>query len=169
MHPVDVESALRTMVILCDTREKPTERATARYRRMGVPVIQQKLDYGDYSAKCDALDLSHLVTVERKQDLSELSMCFCRERERFRREFERAKKDGVKIYLLIENANLDMIYAHRYKTKMTPQAMIASLFAWLTRYNCSVLFCDELTSGQVIHDVLYRELKERLENMMEEQ
>ena len=165
MDHFDVESALRTMVILCDTREKPTERAKARYRRMGIPVIQQKLDYGDYSAKCDALDLSHIVAVERKQDLSELSMCFCQERDRFRREFERAKEDGAKIYLLIENASIDAIYWHHYKTKMAPKAMIASLFAWMARYNCTVLFCDEISSGQIIKEILYREMKERLEKI----
>ena len=47
--------------------------------------------------------------------------------------------------------------------------MVASIFAWLARYNCQVLFCSDLTSGQVIHDVLYRELKERLEQMPDEE
>lgn len=156
------------MIIIADSREKPTDRAKARYRRMGVPVIHEKLDCGDYSAKCPALDLSDKCVVERKMNLAELSQCFCQERGRFKREFERAKARGIKIYLLIENAGIDAIYAHKYRTNMAPQAMIASLFAWLARYDCQVLFCDELNSGSVIHDVLYREMKERLEKMVEE-
>ena len=156
------------MTIVADTREQDTSRAKARYRRMGVPVVREKLNCGDYSARCPVLDLTKAVVIERKYALDELSMCFAQERSRFQREFERAKEGGIKIYLLIENASLNAIYAHRYKTKLTPQAMVASLFAWLARYNCQVLFCDELTSGQVIHDVLYRELKERLEKMGED-
>ena len=165
MDNFEVAAALKTMVIVADTREQDTDRARARYRRMGVPVVRQKLNCGDYSAKCDKLDLTDKVVVERKMNLGELSQCFCQERGRFQREFERAKAGGIKIYLLIENANLDAIYRHHYDTKMTPQAMIASLFAWLARYNCQVLFCDAMNSGMVIHDVLYRELKERLEKM----
>lgn len=167
MHPAMIDAALREMEIYCDSREKPTAQAKARYRRMNVPVIQKKLDCGDYSARCPLLDLSDTVAIERKMSIAELSSCFCQQRGRFKREFDRAKAKGMKIYLLIENGSLDMIYAHKYRTNMAPQAMIASLFAWLARYNCQVLFCDELNSGSVIHDVLYREMKERLEKMGE--
>lgn len=153
------------MICIVDSREHDTQAARARYRRMGIPHIRQKLDVGDYSAKCPALDLTDKVVIERKMSLVELSQCYCQDRGRFKREFERAKARGIKIYLLIENASLDAIYAHKYRTNMTSQAMIASLFAWLARYNCQVLFCSDTNSGNVIHDVLYRELKERLENM----
>lgn len=167
MNHFDVEEQLRHMTIVVDTREQDTQRARARYRRMGVPVIHEKLDCGDYSAKCPALDLSNKVVVERKMSLAELSQCYCQDRGRFQREFERARGRGIKIYLLIENASIDHIYAHKYRTNMAPKAMIASLFAWLARYDCQVLFCSEINSGSVIHDVLYRELKERLEEMGE--
>ena len=157
------------MVIVADTREQDTSMARARYRRMGVPVVRQKLNCGDYSAQCDRLSLVDKVVIERKMDLNELSQCFCQQRGRFVREFERAREAGIKTYLLIENASLDAAYRHQYQTKMDSRAMVASIFAWLARYNCQVLFCSDLTSGQVIHDVLYRELKERLEQMPDEE
>lgn len=157
------------MTVLVDTREQDTVRARARLRRIGVPVEREKLDCGDYSAKCSVLSLKGKVAIERKMDLNELSQCFCQGRKRFEREFERARESGIKIYLLIEDASLDAVYRHRYQTKMQPQAMAASIFAWLARYDCQILFCDDATSGQVIHDVLYRELKERLEQMPDEE
>ena len=169
MNPFDVAAALKTMTVLVDTREQDTERARARLRRIGVPVEREKLDCGDYSVKCSALSLKGMVAIERKMNLNELSQCFCQGRKRFEREFERARKAGTKIYLLIENASLDAAYRHQYQTKMDSRAMVASIFAWLARYNCQVLFCSDLTSGQVIHDVLYRELKESLEQMPDEE
>ena len=41
----------------------------------------------------------------------------------------------------------------------------ASLTAWLARYNCQIIFCEPATTGKLIREVLYRELKERLEVM----
>ena len=157
------------MVVVADTREQDTPRARARYRRIGVPVIRKKIDCGDYTAKCDRLSLEDVVSVERKMSLDELSQCLCQQRDRFFREMERAKAKGNKMYLLIENASLDAAYRHGYGTLMSPQSMIANIFVLAARYNCQILFCDEVTSGQVIRDVLYRELKERLEQMPDEE
>ena len=36
--------------------------------------------------------------------------------------------------------------------------------AWLVRYNANLIFCKEETSGRLIREILYRDLKERLEN-----
>lgn len=168
MDPFEVKAELSGMTILVDTREQDTKRSRQRLKSMGAPYERRKLNCGDYSVKCPRLDLAGEVVIERKMSLEELSQCFFQQRGRFQKEFERAKAAGTKMYLLIEDASLDAIYWHRYGTKASPQAFIATLFAWLARYNCQILFCSELTSGRVIHDILYRELKERLENLPEE-
>lgn len=165
MNPWDVKSALDSMVVLIDSREQPTTRAKRRIAQMGVETERVKLDFGDYSARCSALDLRSKVVIERKMDLNELSGCFCQQRGRFVREFQRAADADAKTYLLIENACIDDIYAHNYKTMMQPEAMAASIWAWLARYNCQIVFCSAMNSGKVIHDILYREMKERLERM----
>lgn len=153
------------MVVICDTREQDTQKARQRLRRIGVPIVREKLDFGDYSVRCNRLDLSKSVVIERKMSLVELSQCFFQSRARFKREFERAESAKAKTYLLVEGGSFDKIYRHQYHTKAEPKAFIASLLAWLARYNCQIIFCDELTSGDLIHDILYRELKERLEAM----
>ena len=155
--------------MLCDTREQSTPRLKARIRQIGFPVERGKLDFGDYSAKFPLadgkwLDLSGKVAIERKMDIDELAHCFCQGRRRFQAEFQRAKEAGAKIYLLVEDANFEKAYAGKYRTHIKPNALLASIFAWLARYECQILFCQPLTTGLMIRDILYREGKERLEN-----
>ena len=167
MHPIDVFSTLETMSILVDTREQPTQRAQRRYKQFGCKWERHKLDFGDYSAVFTLPDgslfsLKSIVSIERKQSLDELCQCFTHDRKRFVREFERAQAAGGKIYLLVENASWEKIYAGSYRSQMLPRSLIASILAWLVRYNCQLILCREETSGYLIRDILYREIKERL-------
>ena len=168
MHSCDVASALRSMTILVDTREQDTIRARKRLKDIGCPYERKALNFGDYSVKCNLLDLSEIVAIERKMDLDELCGCYGRDRGRFTREFDRAKLAGAKLYLLIENADWEKAYKGEYRSRMGSASLVASMLAWLARYECQILFCAPQTSGKLIHDILYRELKERLEAMPDE-
>ena len=163
MHPVEVKTALERMVCLVDTREQDTPRLRARLRDIGCQWERQKLDFGDYSVRCDLFSLSGIVSIERKMDLDELCNCYCKDRKRFEREFERAKQAGAKVYLLIEDGSWEDAYSGKYRSRMSPESLVASIQAWLARYNCQIIFCQEQTTGRLIHDILYRELKEALE------
>ncbi len=163
---------LKTFRIICDTRERRTPEAKERYESFGVPYLQATLDYGDYCGlvtlpEGDLYDVSARITprcvVERKQSLDELAMCFTRGRDRFKREFERAKAHQAKAYLLVEGASYEAILAHRYRSKYHPEAFIASLTAWSVRYDLSCVFCRAGTSGRLIREILYRDMKEGLE------
>jgi ERCC4-type nuclease len=169
MNPFEVSRALKNLTLIVDTREQDTDRLRRRIKQTGLSFVRQKLDFGDYSAKTTLdngteFDISSSVSIERKMNLDELCACYCKGRKRFTREFDRAKLAGAKVYLLIENANWEKAYNGSYRSKMSPQALTASLFAWLARYNCQIIFCKEETSGKIIREILYREMKERLEN-----
>lgn len=169
MHPVEMTKRLKDLVILYDTREQPGEKLEQRLNDTGCPCERVKLDYGDYSARCGDVTLADSVVIERKMSLSELAMCFGSERARFEREFERAKQNNAKIYLLTENASWDVLYSDsaykRYtRSKYSRQAMLASLTAWMARYNMKVVFCNPKNTGFLIKEILYREMKERLSN-----
>lgn len=168
MHPVEVKRQLDRMICLVDTREQDTFRARKRLASIGFPIERVALPFGDYSAKCEALDLRSEVSIERKMSMDEIAHCYCQDRGRFQREFERARQTNAKTYLLIENGSWEKAYAGAYRSKMTPEAMVASLSAWLARYNCQILFCEADTSGKLIREVLYREMKERLEALPDE-
>ena len=81
-------------------------------------------------------------------------------------EFDRAKAKNAKIYLLIENCPWEDAYIGHYRSEMKPQAFVASILAWLARYDCQVIFCSQRTSGKLIRDILHREGREMLERMM---
>lgn len=168
MTPHEIEDALKGMVVLVDTREQDTPRLRVRLKDMKCEYERYKLDFGDYSAKVPVNGewLTLNVAIERKMDLDELAQCYCNGRKRFEREFERAQNAGAKIYLLIENGTWEDAYMGNYRSRMNPQSLTASMLAWLARYRCQLIFCRQRTSGRLIHDILHREAREMLEEMM---
>lgn len=186
MNNFDIDSVLQSMVVLVDTREQPSARAEKRYQGFGVPYQRTTLNYGDYSYNAKLPDGTYIysvekdnkairpcVVIERKMSLEELSGCFTlkadieskqlKVRNRFEKEFLRAKENGAKIYLLVENASWEKLITGKYDTKFNPTAFFASMTAWIARYNIVPIFCKQETSGKMIKEILYRELKERLE------
>lgn len=171
MHPSEIDKCLETIVCLCDTREQPTQKLKTRLQQIRFPVERVALNVGDYSAKVQLPSGEWVqlpVSVERKYDLAELCMCYCQQRKRFTKEFDRAKDAKIKTYLLVENATWEKIYAWQYRSQMRPKSLIASITAWLSRYNCSLIFCRSETSGTLIHDILYYEAREMLMGMVDE-
>lgn len=167
MTPIELQKTLSTMTIIVDSREHETPEAVKRWAAFGVPWERAKLDSGDYSAAFVLPDNQKWrvpCCVERKMSLSEICSNFCQNRQRFVNEFERLKQSGERVYLLIENANWEKAYAGRYRSKMRPQALVASLTAWMARYDAHIVFCQPETTPKLIHDILYREAKERLQS-----
>ena len=173
MDHFEITEALSTFRILVDTREQATPKAVERYESFGVPYERTTLSYGDYCGMItlngsSIYDTAKAVkapcVIERKMSLDELASCFTRSRDRFRREMERACSNHSTVYLLVENASYEAIIKHRYKSRFNPSAFLASLTAWTVRYNLIPIFCKAETSGQIIKEILYRDMKERLEN-----
>ena len=173
MNNFEVDNCLKSMQILVDTREQPSKRAQRRYDSFCVPYRRQTLKFGDYTynftlpnGKClyepDTSVEGHCV-IERKADLVELSQCFCQSRDRFEREFQKAKEKGATIYLLVEDASWENLINGKYATRYNAKAYLASITAWMARYDIKIVFCKSETSGTLIKEILYRELKERLE------
>ena len=172
LHPVEVEQTLDAMTVLVDTRERPTAFSERRYAQFEKPYRREKLDVGDYSAEFQLPDggvvtLKDKVVVERKNSIDELCMCFAGERGRFEREFQRAEESGIKVYLLVENATFEAIYNGRYRSRFNPKSLVASILAWLARYNCVLVFCKAEMSGKLIRDILKYEMREALEGMID--
>lgn len=173
MDPFEIDSVLKSFRVIIDTREHNTSALRERCAVFGTTYENAVLDYGDYAANITLPNGSSLheintrirpqTTVERKQSIDELATCFTRERSRFRREFERASANNAKVYLLIENGSWEGIMRHRYRSRFHPEAFKASLTAWMIRYDFTPVFCRAETSGAMIKEILYRDMKERLE------
>lgn len=173
MDPFEIESALRSFKVIVDTREHMTPKASERIGAFGVESERATLSFGDYCGNillpngqelyAPSSTISASCVVERKQSLDELAGNFTRGRDRFRREFERAASANAKIYLLVEGASWEGLMGHRYRSRYHPEAFKASLLAWMIRYNMVPVFCKSGISGVLIKDILYRDMKERLE------
>lgn len=170
MNNFDLEKTLSTMTIICDSREHATDEAKKRWESFGVPYRIQALKSGDYTAEFilpngETFSLENHALIERKLGLSEICGNFCQNRARFIREFERIRNACAKAYVVVEGASWEAIYNHRYRSKMSPQALVASLTAWMARYNAHIIFCRADTFPKLCREILYREAKEILTNM----
>ena len=173
MTVLEQEKVLKSIEILIDTREQPTERARKRYERFECPYRRATLSYGDYTCNAVLSDgrylydtentVEPLCVVERKMSLDELAASFCKGRRRFTNEFERAAALGARVYLITVNASWENLLNGKYRTRMNSKAFKASVVAFMVRYNVNLIFCKEETSGELIKEILYRDLKERLE------
>lgn len=174
MQQEEKKNILASMVILVDRREQPTERAQRRYKSFRAPYRKATLSYGDYSYNAQLPDgkwlfdedttISPYVAIERKMNLDELASCFTHTRDRFEREFKRAKEQNARIILLVENASWENLMNGKYSSKFNQNAFFASLCSWIVRYDIQLVFCKEETSGRIIQELLYRDLKNRIEN-----
>lgn len=170
MNNFDLEKTLSTMVCVIDSREKPTSEAKKRWESFGVPYRIHALKSGDYTAEFilpngETFSLEKICVIERKMSIDEICGNFCQNRARFIREFERIRTDGAKAYVVVEGASWEAIYNHRYRSQMSPQALVASLTAWMARYNAHIVFCRAETFPKLCREILYREAKEIFTNI----
>lgn len=173
MDIFEQKAVLDSFVVLVDRREHDTPKAQWRYKSFKAPFRKVTLSYGDYTYNATLPDgslihdemqaISPPCVIERKMGLDELAGNFTRGRDRFVREFTKAQERGARIYLICENATWENLISGKYKSRMNPGALLASVEAWMVRYNTNVTFCEARTTGRLIREILYRELKERLE------
>ena len=173
MDLFQIKEILNTFEVIIDSREHDTPDFRRRCNALGVPWQRGKLNYGDYAYNVTFPDGSRLYdtdnpidpycAIERKESLTELSGNFTKNRDRFRREFERAEEKSARIYLICENASWESVINGRYRTRFNPNAYMASLVAYAVRYNANMIFCKTETTPRLIKEILFRDLKERLE------
>ena len=98
----ELAEELKKLSIICDTREQDRH-VEAYLKKQNVQTIKRKLDTGDYSCQLGDISFERDITVERKHNLDEICGNFTVERDRFEREFVRAKAFGTKVHLIIES------------------------------------------------------------------
>lgn len=163
-HWTDKELAdeLKKLTIICDSREQVNGHVTKWFDAKKIPHITRKLDAGDYSAQLGEMSLERDIVIERKHNLDEICGNFTTERERFEREFLRAKANGTKVVLIVENATWGDIFLGNYRSKVQPKSLVGSLLSWMVRYNITITFCKPEETGRIIYGILYYAAKEEL-------
>jgi ERCC4-type nuclease len=112
---------------LIDSREQRPFRFNGPTRVVGLPT-------GDYSLE----GYQDEVAVERKQ-LDDLIMCLSSQRDRFKRELERAR-DFDYFCVLVEAPFSDLVNQN-YISRMNPHSAVESISAFEVRYRIPFLFC----------------------------
>lgn len=161
-----ISNILDDIVIIVDTREKKNGHIIEYLESKNIPYIVEKLDTGDYSyilPNYPELKLDRSILIEKKNSLDEIAGNFTKERERFKREFERV--GDAKIHLVIENTTWKKVVHGSYRSQFSPQAMIASLLTWNIRYNCPIWFVGKDETGELIYNILHYELLEQLKGL----
>lgn len=167
--PHEIDTMLSSMIVLYDSREKLGDNLDKRLMGLNCPSERVKLNVGDYSLKYQNTagewqDGSYIATIERKQSFTEICSNFTAERARFAREFERGLETGIHMHLIIEDESYERLFAHKYRSQLLPQSLIASLLSWSIKYNFKVHYCRSETTPRLIHDILWYELRNYLLN-----
>lgn len=165
----ETKELLKSMTILCDTREQKNQHILESFDRMKQPYKQKKLDYGDYSfmvPKNPDLDIPRdlyfdkEIMIEKKNGLDELAGNISKDRDRFEKELSLAPQNKV---LLIENANYSDLIEGRYRSDYGAKAYWATLHTFMIRYNIPVFFMpDKKYSAVFIRGYFTYYLKEKL-------
>lgn len=167
--PSQIDKMLKSMTVIYDTREHEGESLTMRLEGLNRPYRRECLKWGDYTGEYTGIDsevcsMAEIAVVERKMSLTEIAGNFTSGRERFRREFERAKEAGCHVHVLVENDNYEKMRNGKYKSQLNPQAFIASWLSWSLKYNLQPHFCKSESAGWLISNILHYELRNYLLN-----
>lgn len=165
-----IKAIAKQMIVLVDTREKQNQHILDYFAKHHIAYRKEKLDFGDYSflLPAAATGIGNLyfhrdIVIERKASLEELSGNLAQERERFERELAKAKTEGCRIYLLVEDARgYQGILGAQYRTGLKPAAYFASLTTFQERYNVHINFCDTPSSAYLIYQTFYYYMREKL-------
>lgn len=160
----ELSAELKKLTIIADSREQVNNHLTAWWDQKSIPYITRKLDVGDYSAQICGMTLERDIAIERKRNLDEICGNLSADRDRFEREFLRAKAIGTKVFLIIENATWTDIYLQNYRSKLSSKSLMASLMSWQVRFNITVIFCEPENTPRLIYQILYYAAREQLLN-----
>ena len=91
------------LTIVEDTRQKTGKHLLKKrwFDSVGINVVRKKLLVGDYALLTDESRV-----IDTKQDLQEICGNLTQDHERFKREAERAKENGIEFIVLIEETGM---------------------------------------------------------------
>lgn len=157
------------MVIVADTREQKNDHILDYLKKKGVPVVTQKLDFGDYSAlipKNDELGVPRNFylksVVERKANVDELCGNLQKTTQQaFENELIRSQQG--KFVLMVEQLDFYTKLIHGdYRSQYDPKALLARLKSFEAKYNFNIVPVQKNEAGNWIYYRFYYEARNLL-------
>lgn len=144
------------MQVQVDSREKSRaiKKILEEFDKQDVKYFVSKLYVGDY------VDLENpLVFIDRKQNVAEIAQNATSGHARVKRELERLKDIGGKMYFLTEQDRIGnkkieslediMLWKPKYGT-INGMQIYRILKAWLAKYDIEYVFCSKRNTGKEI-------------------
>ena len=147
-------------MLYVDSREKWTQAGSRDKHiknyldRNGIQYEVRALDVGDYM-----LD-GGTITVDRKYGIDELAKNLTNKADhaRFMREVRRAYAARITLIVLVEQRGIkDTNDVLRWRSKHSPvsgAALVREMFRLQMAYGVKFLFCDKLSTGRMIMEIL---------------
>ena len=147
-------------MLIVDSREKWTQAGNADrhlksyFERHGIEYRVEALDVGDYMIE------GGKISVDRKQNLDELAKNLTNREDhaRFMREVRRAYAARITLIVLIEqrgiNGTNDVLRWRSKHSPVTGAAIVREMFRIRMAYGVKFLFCDKLSTGRRIMEIL---------------
>lgn len=148
------------MQIQIDSREKSRaiKKIIEEFDKNNVRYFISKLYVGDY------INIERpLVFIDRKQNIAEIAANATSGHKRVKRELERLKDIGGKMYFLIEQETIDgkkiealediMLWEPEYG-EIIGERVYRILKTWESKYNIEFVFCNKRDTGKEIMRLL---------------
>lgn len=150
------------MKIIIDTRQKKEkhENIDCFFRANNIEIVSDKLDVGDYM-----LDKNAKISVDTKCNIYELAsnLFSIKEKARFQRECNLAKKAEIKLYILTEqNMTKERLLNWKSKrkkdgtliTKVTGKQIYERMQIYSLMFGVKWRFCSSKNTGKTIIKLL---------------
>ena len=165
----EINSILKTLTIVMDTREKSSVHITDYLNQKGVPLKIQKLNHGDYGCmlpKNEELGIFRDIYlnsfIERKHGVDEITGNLQKETQHaFINELIRAQES--KFVLFVEEPDFDeKIAKGMYRSKYDPKALKGRLESLKAKYNFEIVPMSKNMIGHNIYHRFYYQAKHYL-------
>ena len=165
----EIETLLKSLVIIIDSREKSNEHIRGYLNQKGIPYKIRKLDHGDYGAmlpKNEELgiqrDLYLKSFVERKAHIDEITGNLQKDtRSAFENELIRSQNS--RFVLLVEDKDgYEKMIKGQYRSRYNPLALLGTINTFKAKYNFELIYLDKIYSGNWIYHHFYYQAKHAL-------
>lgn len=145
------------MVVYQDTRQQKGKHTNIEsyFARKGIDVVNKKLDVGDYMSSDN-----QNITVDTKYGIDELAKNLTNKADhaRFMREVRRAYAARITLIVLVEHRGIkgtnDVLKWRSKHSPVTGAAVVREMFRIQMAYGVKFLFCDKLSTGRMIMEIL---------------
>lgn len=166
MKDKKLKEILKTMIIIIDSREHLPSHITETFDRYNIKWESKKVNSGDYMAYIpinEELGITEEVqsttVIERKMSIEEICSNLIRNRDRFKREFNRKETD---IIIMIEGNTYEDIVNNNYHNKVQPESFLASLHSISDEFKTPFIFISKKTAPLFIYNTLKYNLRNQL-------